>query len=71
VCGIVYVAGVAVLTATFVYHAVNVYRLRDGEAADRACKKLFGFSIFWLFLVFALVPLERLLGIASFHSVLP
>ena len=71
VCGIVYVAGVAVLTAMFVYHAVNVYRLRDGEAADRACKKLFGFSILWLFLVFALVPLERLLGIASFHPVLP
>jgi protoheme IX farnesyltransferase len=70
VCGIVYVAGVAVLTAMFVYHAVNVYRLRDGEAADRACKKLFGFSILWLFLVFALVPLERLLGVAGFHSVL-
>jgi protoheme IX farnesyltransferase len=70
VCGIVYAAGVAVLTAMFVYHAVNVYRLRDGEAADRACKKLFGFSILWLFLVFALVPLERLLGVAGFHSVL-
>ena len=40
------------------------------SAADRACKKLFGFSILWLFLVFALIPVERLLGMASFTSVL-
>jgi heme o synthase len=71
VCGPVYVIGNAILSAMFLYYAVNVYRLRDGEAADRACKKLFGFSILWLFLVFALIPVERLLGVASFPSVLP
>ena len=53
------------------YYAISVYRLREDAAADRACKKLFGFSILWLFLVFALIPVERLLGIASFASVLP
>ena len=71
VCGIVYVVGTGVLSAMFLYYAVNVYRLRDGDAADQACKKLFGFSILWLFLVFALIPVERLLHIPSFAAVLP
>ena len=71
VSGLLYVTGVALLSAIFLYYAVTVYRLREGAAADRACKKLFGFSILWLFLVFALIPVERLLGIASFTSVLP
>ena len=70
VSGILFVAGVAVLSAVFLYYAIGVYRIREGAAADRACKKLFGFSILWLFLVFALIPVERLLGIASFPSVL-
>lgn len=71
VSGLLYVTGVALLSAIFLYYAISVYRLREGAAADRACKKLFGFSILWLFLVFALIPVERLLGIASFPSVLP
>jgi protoheme IX farnesyltransferase len=70
VSGLLYVAGTAILSTIFVYYAVKVYRLREGAAATGACKKLFGFSILWLFLVFALIPLERLLGIASFPSVL-
>ncbi len=70
VSGILYVTGVALLSGLFLYYAISVYRLREGAAADRACKKLFGFSILWLFLVFALIPVERLLGIASFPSVL-
>ena len=71
VSGILYVTGVALLSAIFLYYAISVYRRREGAVADRACKKLFGFSILWLFLVFALIPVERLLGIASFASVLP
>ena len=70
VSGLLYVAGVALLSAVCLYYAINVYRIREGVAADRACKKLFGFSILWLFLVFALIPVERLLGIASLPSVL-
>jgi heme o synthase len=70
VTGIVYVGGAALLSAMFLYYAVKVYRLRQGEAADKACKKLFGFSILWLFLVFALIPIERLVGITPFQSVL-
>ena len=71
VCGALFVGGTAILSAMFLYYAVNVYRKREGEAADKACKKLFAFSILWLFLVFALIPLERLLGIPAFASVLP
>ncbi len=70
VSGLLYITGVALLSAIFLYYAISVYRLREGAAADHACKKLFGFSILWLFLVFALIPAERLLGIASFASVL-
>jgi len=70
VSGFLYVMGVALLSAVFLYYAINVYRIREGAAADRACKKLFGFSILWLFLVFALIPLEHLLGVESFPSVL-
>ena len=71
VSGLLYVAGVTLLSAVFLYYAINVYRIREGAAANRACKKLFGFSILWLFLVFALIPVERLLGVANFPSVLP
>ncbi len=70
VTGIVYVGGAALLSAMFLYYAVKVYRLHQGEAADKACKKLFGFSILWLFLVFALIPIERLIGMTPFQSVL-
>jgi heme o synthase len=69
VTGILYAIGAALLTALFVYYAVQVYKLREGKAADIACKKLFGYSILWLFLIFALIPAEKWLGIAAFPSV--
>src|SRR5438128_5637237 len=68
--GILYAASAAVLGVLFVYHAVKVYRIREGEAADRAAKKLFAFSIVWLFLIFAAIMTERALGIVSFPQVL-
>ncbi len=70
VSGLLYVLGVLLLSAMFLYYAITVYRIREGAAASRACKKLFGFSILWLFLVFALIPLEHVLGLPSFPSVL-
>ncbi len=62
VAGLIYASGAAILSALFLYYAISVYRNREGERADRACKKLFGFSILWLFLIFALIPVERLIG---------
>jgi protoheme IX farnesyltransferase len=38
--------------------AINVYRLREGVEASRATKKLFAFSIFYLFALFATLLLE-------------
>jgi len=68
--GVLYTAAVAMLDAVFLVHAWRVYRRRNGEAADRACKKLFAYSILWLFLVFGCILAERLLGIAPFATVI-
>ena len=38
--------------------AINVYRQREGVEASRATKKLFAFSIFYLFALFATLLLE-------------
>ena len=38
--------------------AVNVYRRRTGSQALRATRKLFAFSIFYLFALFATLALE-------------
>jgi len=68
--GLLYTVGAAVLGVLFLYNTLQVYRLREGVAADRACKRLFGFSILWLFLIFALILVERVLGLAQFQPVL-
>ncbi|MBC8037564.1 MAG: UbiA family prenyltransferase, partial [Rhizobiales bacterium] len=69
IAGLLYTVAAAVLGAMFLYHAIQVYRLREGVEADRACKKLFGFSILWLFLIFAFILIERALGLAQFQPV--
>jgi protoheme IX farnesyltransferase len=38
--------------------AINVYRRREGAEASRATKKMFAFSIFYLFALFATLLLE-------------
>jgi protoheme IX farnesyltransferase len=38
--------------------AVNVYRRREGTEALRATRKLFGFSILYLFALFATLLIE-------------
>jgi protoheme IX farnesyltransferase len=43
--------------------AVQVYRFREGERAARACQHLFGFSILYLFLLFAALLAEHGLGL--------
>jgi heme o synthase len=67
--GLLYTLAAAALGTVFLYRAVQVYRLRQGQSADRACKKLFGFSILWLFLIFAVILVERILGVAQFQPV--
>ncbi len=63
VAGMVYAAGAGFLTLVFLKDAVDIYRAADGPESDKACKHLFGFSIYWLFAVFALILVERLLNL--------
>ena len=58
--GPLYGAGAAILGILFVLLAWQVWRDPGGE---RAAKRLFAFSILYLFLLFALLLVERILGI--------
>jgi protoheme IX farnesyltransferase len=60
VAGPVYLVAALALTLEFLRHAWRVYRRGDEDATHSASKKLFGYSILWLFLIFALIPADRL-----------
>jgi protoheme IX farnesyltransferase len=52
--------GVAIIGGGFmIAYAVNVYRVREGAAGDKAAMKLFGVSILYLFALFGLLVIER------------
>jgi protoheme IX farnesyltransferase len=68
--GLLYTIVTALLGAAFLWHAFDVFRLRQGEPARRACRRLFGFSILYLFAIFAGVIAEHILGIAPFTHVI-
>jgi protoheme IX farnesyltransferase len=68
--GLLYVVANVILGALFLWYAWQVYRLREGQAAEAACKTLFGYSTSWLFIVFALILIERALGLAPFAPVI-
>ncbi len=70
VTGLFYTSAACGLGVMFIYHAVRVYRIREGDAAEIACKKLFGFSTLWLFLIFALILIERAAGLPAFAPVI-
>jgi heme o synthase len=57
--GPLYALTAIVLGGIFMALAINVYHTRDGRDADRAAKQLFAFSILYLFLLFAVLLLER------------
>jgi len=50
----------------FVILAVRVYRMGDDDKAMLPAKRLFGFSILYLFLLFAMLLVERCLGLLGF-----
>jgi protoheme IX farnesyltransferase len=58
--GIVYAVVSVVLGLIFLRLAFNVWRVREGREADAAAKRLFTFSIFYLFLLFAVILGEHL-----------
>jgi protoheme IX farnesyltransferase len=56
--GLVYGVIATVLGAIFFALAIEVFRKRRGAAADTAAKRLFAFSILYLFLLFAILLVE-------------
>jgi heme o synthase len=63
--GTLYMASAAVLGSLFVVFALECYRERDGESADRAAKNLFAYSVLYLFLLFAVLLIELGFGIGG------
>ncbi|MEO0730518.1 MAG: heme o synthase [Pseudomonadota bacterium] len=57
--GPIYAVGAAVLGAVFLWRAWDVYRIREGREADAAAKRLFTFSILYLFLIFTGILAEQ------------
>jgi protoheme IX farnesyltransferase len=51
------------LGAVFLALALQVWRVREGREADRAARQLFGFSILYLFGLFAALLAERSLAL--------
>ena len=61
--GTLYAAAASVLGSLFVVLAIDCYRQREGEVADRAAKRLFAYSVLYLFLLFTVLLVEQGFGI--------
>ena len=68
--GMVYAVGAGVLTLNFLVHAIRVFKASSRETEDKACKKLFGYSIIWLFAVLALVLVEHSFALPLFKGLI-
>jgi len=53
--GVVYGAAATVLGAGFVRHALRVWR----DETDKAARPMFGYSILYLFMIFAFLLIDR------------
>ncbi|HZT49977.1 MAG TPA: heme o synthase [Hyphomicrobiaceae bacterium] len=63
--GPIYTLASILLGSVFLALALTVHASREGREADRAAKQLFGFSILYLFGLFATLLLERTMGMAA------
>jgi len=63
--GMLYTVAASILGAFFVVFAVDCYRLRVGEEAERAAKHLFAYSVLYLFVLFAVLLVEQGFGFES------
>jgi protoheme IX farnesyltransferase len=61
-CGLVYGVGAGLFGLVFLALAFQVWRAGDDNDNDRPARRLFGYSIFYLFALFALMLGERLVG---------
>ncbi len=55
----------ALLGAVFIYCSIAVWRMPDGDARMIPAKKLFGFSIFYLFAIFSALMIDRLASVLA------
>ncbi|MCG8358474.1 MAG: hypothetical protein MI920_23150, partial [Kiloniellales bacterium] len=60
--GLLYTVIASILGAFFVVFAVECYRKREGEEAERAAKTLFAYSVLYLFVLFAVLLVEQGFG---------
>ncbi len=58
--GVAYLIAAVGLGAIFLYLAWRVRKITEGREADAAARHLFGFSILYLFLLFAVMLVEHL-----------
>ncbi|MBP2447078.1 heme o synthase [Rhizobium leguminosarum] len=63
-----YGAVAAALGAIFIYCSIAVWRMPDGDLKMIPAKKLFGFSIFYLFAVFSALMIDRLTSVPVSHT---
>jgi protoheme IX farnesyltransferase len=63
--GMLYTVAASILGAFFVVFAVDCHRTREGEAADRAAKHLFAYSVLYLFVLFAVMLVEQGFGLEN------
>jgi heme o synthase len=68
IASIVYGIIALTLGALLLLFAARVYQIRTGPEADRRAMQLFGFSILYLFLLFAEIAGERLIAFLPFNS---
>ena len=62
--GTAYLVASVLLSAAFLWFAAQVYRHRVGRDADVHAKRLFLFSLVYLFLLFAVILVERVAALA-------
>ncbi len=61
--GWLYVMGAVPLTLKFLMDAYALHQSTDRSGEDKTSKKLFGFSIIWLFAIFGLILVEKIIGL--------
>lgn len=67
--GWVYGIGAVALTSKFLWHAIVLYRTAERSVEeDKASKKLFGTSIYWLFALLGLILVEQLFNLPVFAA---
>jgi heme o synthase len=60
--GSIYALSAIVAGSILLSLALAVHRVREGRAADRAARRLFAYSIVYLFVLFAVLLLEAAFG---------